>query len=78
MSGGHFQYDIAKAMGEMERRYQLALGVGIQISINFTEKDHQTRFFCYFFQRWKKVKKQLADAEIEDLRIQKKNNKNGE
>ncbi len=26
-------------------------------SIDFTEKDHQTRFFCYFFHQWKKVKR---------------------
>jgi hypothetical protein len=30
--------------------------LGIKKFNNFTEKDHQTRLFCYFFGRCKKVK----------------------
>ncbi len=30
-------------------------------SIHFAEKDHQTRFFCYFFHQWKKVKEQKGE-----------------
>jgi hypothetical protein len=30
--------------------------LGLKKFINFTEKNHQTRLFCYFFGRCKKVK----------------------
>jgi len=55
---------LALADGATQRASRLAkrgkggLGdVDLKKFNNFTEKDHQTRFFCYFFQEWKKVKR---------------------
>ncbi|OGS71664.1 MAG: hypothetical protein A3F91_12420 [Flavobacteria bacterium RIFCSPLOWO2_12_FULL_35_11] len=32
--------------------------LGLKKFNNFTEKDHQTRLFCYFFGRCKKVRRE--------------------